>query len=773
MFKKILWRFVFSYLVIFFIPLFIGIGAYFSIKEIMMSSLYRYNKTTLTQLEDKVENEVVKSVESLADWINLNPYYFIFLPEAKEALDSSDRLLNIRNLCREIYSQTYKNSYIVDAFIYIPSENLIVGPSYTTTPYNYYTYINRPLDMSYEKWLKFLNGEYKMKYIPSFEIKADYKKLSTIIFANTLSRWIIDGKNANVFVIIDQSKIVDLMKEIISYPKGIMWILDKDNNQVLKVSTEKEDLSLPKINFSIYNNFGIKELSLRGQRWILYYTISPIYGWKYISMVPVDSFFEEIRKVRNLSLLLLGLMSVISSIFIFFFSMQNYRPLSEIKNLLQSNSENKELKNTKSEFDVIRDLVVHTLSKEEELKRQIMRFTPIIKNNLLYQLLVGGILPESIGDLELKTLSMEKQSGNFVVCLVEIDDCSGFIKGENDSEYSLVTLVVTNVMEELLDTNDFKHWNVLFSRTRLGVIVEIKDSFEESITKLSSLFENMIEFLEKNFAIFVSVGISCEVSGIINLKFAYEQAEKVLGLKFVKPNMKIFKFSELSQDISSEKEFLPKDIENRIVNSVKEGKVEGIYEVFEDIRSYITAANSPHMAKMILIYLYGLYYQLLNSVPNTLDDKQKPEPEKVMRVIIEEKNPKKVLQVMQEDYKNLADSIIISKQKMSNDLISNILEYIHQQYSSSEISLSTIADKFNITPQYLSAIFKEKTGQNISDYIQNLRMNRAKELLLTTDYSVSQIAKMIGYTEVSGFTKAFKKFEGVSPNKFRELNKLQ
>jgi len=335
----------------------------------------------------------------------------------------------------------------------------------------------------------------------------------------------------------------------------------------------------------------------------------------------------------------------------------------------------------------------------------------------------------------------------------------------------LVTLVVTNVLDELLDTNNFKHWDVLFSRTRLSVIVEIKDSFEESLSKLTSLYEDMIEFLEKNFSIFISVGISGEVLGIINLKFAYEQAEKVLGLKFVKPNMKIFKFSELSQDITSEKEFLPKDIENRIINSVKEGKVEGIYEGFENIRSHITAANSPHMAKMILIYLYGLYYQLLNSIPNTVGEKQKPEPEKVMRLIIDEKNPKKVLQALQEDYRILAESVIVNKQKMGNDLISNILEYIHQQYSSSEISLSTIADKFNITPQYLSAIFKEKTGQNISDYIQNLRMNRAKELLLTTDYPVSQIAKMIGYTEVSGFTKAFKKFEGVSPNKFRELNK--
>lgn len=647
---------------------------------------------------------------------------------------------------------------------------MIVGPSYTTTAYNYYTYINRPVNMSYEKWIEFLNGEYKMKYIPSFKIKADYKNLSTIVFANTLSRWIIDGKNANVFVIIDQSKIESTMKEIISYPKGILWILDRENTQVLKVSAEKRNMPLPKINFSIYNDFGIKEIEFDNSRWMMYYTVSPVYGWKYISVVPVESYFADIRRIRNISLIILGFMSIIGSILIFFFSFQNYRPLNEIKRLLQAGTEN--IKHDKNEFDVIRELVLQALSKEEELKNQITRFVPIIKNNLLYQLLYRGFITDNIGDLELKTLEIENPNSKFVVCLIEIDDCSGFIKEESDSEYSLVTLVVTNVLDELLENNKIKHWNVLFSRTKIAVIVEVKSSFEEITKKLSDLFENMIEFLEKNFSIFVSVGMSAEVLGIVNLKFAYDQAERVLGLKFVKPNIKIFKFSELSQDITTEKEFLPKDIENRIINSVKEGKTEGIYEVFESIKGHITAANSPHMAKMILIYLYGLYYQLLNSIPNTVGERQKPEPERVMRLIIDEKNPKKVLQTLQEDYKILAENVIINKQKVGNDLISNILDYIEQEYLSPEISLSTIADKFNITPQYLSAIFKEKTGHNISDYIQNLRMNKAKELLLTTDLPVSQIARIIGYTEVSGFTKAFKKIEGVSPNKYREINKL-
>lgn len=771
MFKKALWRFVFSYLIIFVVPLLIGIGAYFNVKQIMLLSLYRYNKTTLNQLKDKMENEVMKPVESLADWINLNPYYFIFLPEANEALDSNDRLLNIRNLCREISSQTYKNSYILDAFIYIDSQNLIIGPSYTTTPYNYYTYIYRPLNLNYDKWKELLNGEYQLKYIPSFKVKADYKEMQTILFANTLSRWNINGKNANVFVIIDQSKIINLMKEIISYPKGIIWILDRDNNQILHVASNKEDnISLPPLNFSIYSDFNIKELIIDNEKWIVYYIVSPTYGWKYISMVPVNNFFEEIRRIRNFSLLLLGLMSIVETILIFFFSLQNYRPLSEIKNLLQSRHTEPTQKN-KSEYDVIRELVQITLTKEDELKNQILRFTPIIKNNLLFQLITGNLTQKEIGEIELRTLGLEDPNDNFVVAVLEVDDCSGFIKEETEQEYALATFVITNVLNELLANNGIRYWEIFMSKTKMSLIIETSSDEREFILKLSHIFETMIDFLEKNFAIYISVGISNIQKGIGNIKSAYEQAEKVLSLKFTKPNLKVFSFIQLHKDVIQQSEFLPKDIENRLTNSIKEAASEKVERILDEVLEYITHLASPHLGKMIFVYLYGLYYQILNSVPNELSEKLKPQPEEVMKLILEEKNPKKIFSRIKEDFLNLTKSVITNRQKSGNDLIVSILEFVEKEFANPDISLSAIAEKFDITPQYLSAIFKEKTGQNLSDYILNLRMNRAKELLLTTDYSVTQIAKSIGYTEVSGFTKAFKKFEGVSPNKFREINK--
>jgi YesN/AraC family two-component response regulator len=84
-----------------------------------------------------------------------------------------------------------------------------------------------------------------------------------------------------------------------------------------------------------------------------------------------------------------------------------------------------------------------------------------------------------------------------------------------------------------------------------------------------------------------------------------------------------------------------------------------------------------------------------------------------------------------------------------------------------------IAEKFNITPQYLSSLFKEKTGQNLSDYITHLRIEKAKLLLTQTNYSVNEIALKVGYIYPNSFINVFKKKVGLSPTKYRTLYSSQ
>ena len=103
-------------------------------------------------------------------------------------------------------------------------------------------------------------------------------------------------------------------------------------------------------------------------------------------------------------------------------------------------------------------------------------------------------------------------------------------------------------------------------------------------------------------------------------------------------------------------------------------------------------------------------------------------------------------------------------------MISDIEEYIDAHYMNNNLSNTLIADEFNITGQYLSVLFKKYRKENLQNYIARVRVEYAKELLKNNKYTVFQIANMVGYSNDIGFIRVFKKLEGITPGKFRQLH---
>ena len=90
-----------------------------------------------------------------------------------------------------------------------------------------------------------------------------------------------------------------------------------------------------------------------------------------------------------------------------------------------------------------------------------------------------------------------------------------------------------------------------------------------------------------------------------------------------------------------------------------------------------------------------------------------------------------------------------------------------QEHLSEEISLSVLADEFHLNPQYISQLFKNEIGVGFLAYLTNIRIEKAKKLLLSTAVSVTEIASRSGYSDYRVFTKVFKKTEGITPSQFR------
>lgn len=102
----------------------------------------------------------------------------------------------------------------------------------------------------------------------------------------------------------------------------------------------------------------------------------------------------------------------------------------------------------------------------------------------------------------------------------------------------------------------------------------------------------------------------------------------------------------------------------------------------------------------------------------------------------------------------------------STTLISEAITYINK-YFSRNINLESVSEYIHLNPQYFSRYFKNQVGINFIDYITKLRINKAKNLLISTDKSIKEISLEVGYTDATYFSKVFTKHEGISPHKYR------
>ncbi|MFQ3545459.1 response regulator [Halobacillus rhizosphaerae] len=121
-----------------------------------------------------------------------------------------------------------------------------------------------------------------------------------------------------------------------------------------------------------------------------------------------------------------------------------------------------------------------------------------------------------------------------------------------------------------------------------------------------------------------------------------------------------------------------------------------------------------------------------------------------------------------EDLDLLIKELKLSQTESNDWLIERAVTYIHS-YFTSDVKAHEVANVINISPNYFSSLFKQKTGKKFNEYVNELRVNKAKSLLEETPFKVIEIAEQVGYQEYKYFVKVFKRYTGMTPTKYRRL----
>ena len=115
----------------------------------------------------------------------------------------------------------------------------------------------------------------------------------------------------------------------------------------------------------------------------------------------------------------------------------------------------------------------------------------------------------------------------------------------------------------------------------------------------------------------------------------------------------------------------------------------------------------------------------------------------------------------------------IKKEKIvetKNDVIDDLIKFIRSNFKRN-LTLDYLAAYVHLSPAYLSRYFKKCTGVNITDFITKTRIDRAKQILKTSNYSIQEISEFCGYKDMSNFQRVFKRLVGVSASQYRQNNK--
>jgi AraC-like DNA-binding protein/ligand-binding sensor protein len=213
----------------------------------------------------------------------------------------------------------------------------------------------------------------------------------------------------------------------------------------------------------------------------------------------------------------------------------------------------------------------------------------------------------------------------------------------------------------------------------------------------------------------------------------------------------------------------PMDKERMLLAALRRGDNESgrkiLNELLESI--FITAADNFEFIRLRAIELVVLLSRAAITADNSEDNKLLENNNRYLRRIQEAQNIKELTEELYLIIERMAASIFSFQGIRHASALRKAERFIWDNYTR-KISLQEIAEASGLSAPYFSTIFKDEMGENLSCYLNRLRVEKAAAMLTETDISLNEIAGICGFEDQSWFSKIFKGLIGVSPGKYRE-----
>ncbi len=323
---------------------------------------------------------------------------------------------------------------------------------------------------------------------------------------------------------------------------------------------------------------------------------------------------------------------------------------------------------------------------------------------------------------------------------------------------------------------------ICFDRVLEGKAFLFMGESEENINKKIFLFT---EFFTQTVSRYTGISyfgsIGRAVSRLRELSLSYEAASHAFAYRFLIDENQIIRIEDIKK--TPENKLMENNChigsidtsnldKRKIDNFLRGGDVGEIrYFVEEYIKNIGEAGNNSLIFRQYIAM--DMYFAAVNFVklidPDGTLQIEEPfqSPEQMQDIISKLSSTVEYIVDLFRKVMNLRDRQMLEH---NSDVVETARQYILENYGNEDITLNSVASHVNVSPNHLSALFSQKTGQTFVKYLTDVRMNKAKELLKCTNKRSNEISEEVGYKDPHYFSYLFKKNHGCTPLQYREGN---
>lgn len=727
------------------IALFIIVFISFSFQK---ESLEKSTSNTLLQVASQAENNISNLIDA-SSLLSGNQILKSALTDTQSEFSPavSNELLS--------FKQTF--GFIDNLFIINKNKGLVCTTDGTYTINKYFTDICKYNDYSPSFWtnFNFYNTSVYRALSPSVTVSDGKSNISLPIVFRTTGKLL----NKNFFVCnINIKELINCRSSSDDIEKyGIdIYMLNRYSGEVFlpdgssfargHFPDELYDLLLENSNASF-------DYKLDGGKIITTYSnVSSLIGYSYFSIL--DKKIILLNMLPNI-LISIAIM-IIFLIIAFIFVLKNTTYLSSSLNNIYDTVVDSDVDLTDNPLD---DIVSGT-QKAAKAKYELTQTLSCAQEKYLINYLNATeyYIEESTRNIIKETLSFPHEY--FMVLILQVSPTIKLFNHYTSQQYENIRQGLYKLIKSLFDEK-FPYCILLGTQEPLYIILNIESPDKTALAndillQIDNLLQNDLDHIT------LSIGKSNAYKGIKGLKMAHQEAKDNLSSQHSDTNNIL-----LNSQSNTDFDFGSRE-ESDLFAALLSMNKQKIYEILNV--TFERNKLMPDKAQK------NLYCNIMNMIVNTFSLKKFDLPDSESDKAVLDDFSKLSIYDMKSTVMKYIDYLLgfnpyaAENTNNSSDMDTSIIQYIENNYTYADLSINYLADYFHMNPSTISLTIKNALGTGFHQYISLLRVNKAKELLLTSDKSINEICTECGFASQQTFYRTFKKITGVTTSEFRKAN---